>query len=64
MINIIKSIYVYCTDFVLNVAHLMGYSYYEINAFLFCYLFPSVLAFLIMANVYLSYKIRVQKTVK
>ena len=37
------AIYTYCTDFVINVANLTGLSYYEINAILFCFLFPAFL---------------------
>ena len=33
-------IYFQCTDFVINVANLTGTSYYEINFFLFCVLYP------------------------
>ena len=33
-------LYVYCTDFIINMANLLGLSYYEINAFVFCFLYP------------------------
>lgn len=36
--------YAYCTDFVINLANITGLSYYEINALLFCILYP-LLAF-------------------
>lgn len=38
--DIVNYIYGYCTDFVINIANLIGISYYEINALLFCILFP------------------------
>ena len=35
-------IYGYCTDFIINVSNLSATSYYEVNAFLFCLLWPAV----------------------
>ena len=32
--------YVYCTDFIINLANLLHLSYYEVNAFFFCLLYP------------------------
>ncbi len=29
-------VYVYCTDFIINLANLTHTSYYEVNAFIFC----------------------------
>ncbi len=40
MIDLVNYIYVYCTDFAINLANLIGISYYEVNALLFCVLFP------------------------
>lgn len=31
-------VYVYCTDFIINLANLTHTSYYEVNAFIFCFL--------------------------
>ncbi len=42
------SIYAYCTDFVICAANLTGLSYYEINAILFCFLYPFVLVLLVV----------------
>jgi len=33
-------VYNYCTDFIINLANLLELSYYEINWFLFCVLYP------------------------
>lgn len=33
-------IYVYCTDFIVNLANITGLSYYEINALIFCLVYP------------------------
>ena len=42
-------LYVYCTDFIINLANLLGLSYYEINTFLFCFIYPVItLLFLII----------------
>ena len=38
--NFINWIYAYCTDFIINLANLIGLSYYEVNFFIFCLLFP------------------------
>ncbi len=37
---LLKSIYVYCTDFIINLAHLFSISYYEVNFFVFCIIYP------------------------
>ena len=37
------NIYVYCTDFVINLANIFGLSYYEINFTVFCVLYPLLL---------------------
>jgi hypothetical protein len=37
------SIYIYCTDFVINLANLFNLSYYEVNFILFCVLYPVLL---------------------
>ena len=56
--QIITSLYAYCSDFIMNVAHLTGLSYYEVNAILFCYLFPFAFFFLLFGNVYLWFRVR------
>ena len=37
---LIKSLYVYCTDFIINLAHLFSLSYYEVNFIIFCIIYP------------------------
>jgi hypothetical protein len=54
-----KEVYVYCTDFIINLANLLNLSYYEINTILFCILYPSLLIGL--SIIYLSQKIRFRK---
>jgi len=36
-------LYKYCTDFIINLANLLDLSYYEINALIFCFLYPVLL---------------------
>ncbi len=36
----IDTIYVYCTDFIVNLANIFDLSYYEINAIVFIFLYP------------------------
>jgi len=37
---LIKSLYVYCTDFIIHLAHLFSLSYYEVNFIIFCIIYP------------------------
>lgn len=45
-------IYAYCTDFVINLANIFNLSYYEINAIIFCIIWPLLTIFLILFNIY------------
>jgi hypothetical protein len=40
-------VYIYCTDFVINLANLFSVSYYEINALIFCILWPAITVILL-----------------
>ncbi len=40
MEHLAKELYAYCTDFIINLANLLNLSYYEVNAILFCFLYP------------------------
>lgn len=40
LIEIVNYLYAYCTDFVINLANITGLSYYEINALVFCVIYP------------------------
>jgi hypothetical protein len=35
-------IYAYCTDFIINLANVLELSYYEVNALLFCFIYPAL----------------------
>lgn len=43
MQEIINILYVYCTDFIINLANVTDLSYYEVNAVVFCLLYPILL---------------------
>ena len=43
-------IYAYCTDFVINLANLLDLSYYDLNALIFCVIWPLVTVLLIVMN--------------
>lgn len=45
-------IYAYCTDFVINLANIFNLSNYEINAIIFCIIWPLLTVFLILLNIY------------
>lgn len=36
-------LYAYCTDFIINLANILNLSYYEVNAIVFCFLYPLLL---------------------
>jgi len=55
----IDAIYTYCTDFVINLANLLGLSYYEVNLLLFCIIYPLILLSLIL--VYFVQKRRLKR---
>jgi len=62
LISLLKDIgaylYVYCTDFTINLANLTGTSYYEVNFFFFCVLFPFLLVVLPMIAMVLKYRLK------
>ena len=58
--NVIAKLYFYCTDFIINLANILGLSYYEINFFIFCVIYPVLLLGLIFT--FFIQKIRLRKT--
>jgi len=40
MISKLDAIYIYCTDFIINVANIINLSYYEVNLLLFGFIYP------------------------
>jgi len=59
MERLVDTMYYYCTDFVINLANILDLSYYEINAIIFCFLYPLLIVGL--TGIYLIQKIRLNK---
>ncbi len=51
-------VYAYCTDFIINLANLTGTSYYEINALLFCIMWPALTVVLLIVFLFQKYRFR------
>ena len=63
--EVVDNSYVYCTDFVINLANLTDTSYYEVNFFLFCVLYPFLLLLLPTIALFLKLKLhRIRNTNK
>ncbi|MBT27792.1 MAG: hypothetical protein CMC62_02580 [Flavobacteriaceae bacterium] len=62
MDKLIGEIYVYCTDFIINLANIFNLSYYEINAIIFCFLYPLLLVGFI--GIYLFQKRRLNNLMR
>ncbi len=52
-------IYVYCTDFIINIANILSITYYDVNAMIFCILWPTVTV--ILTLIYIIQKIRLRR---
>ena len=59
MEHLVKTIYVYCTDFIINFANIVNWSYYEVNTLIFCILYLVLLIGL--TGIYLIQKSRLKK---
>ena len=44
--------YIYCTDFIINLANILGLSYYEINTLIFCFIYPVLTLLLVIFYFY------------
>lgn len=65
MEELIKLLYVYGTDFIINVANLFHASYYEINFILFIILFPIAVLSCILFYCIAFYRLKsLQKSMK
>jgi hypothetical protein len=62
--DFINFLYSYCTDFTINLANLLGYSYYEINAFIFVFLYPFLIVFIVILIFFESITLRFLKVKK
>lgn len=58
----VTSVYVYCTDFIIHSANLLGWSYYEVNFLLFCVLYPVLVIGLIV--IFIVQQLRLSKTIR
>jgi len=38
--ELVNFTFVYCTDFIINLANLFNWSYYEFNVLIFCFIYP------------------------
>lgn len=52
-------LYMYCTDFTINIANLFSISYYDVNAMIFCVLWPVIT--IILTSIYIIQKIRLRR---
>ena len=59
LIKIIIDLYVYCTDFTINLANLLLISYYDVNAMIFCVLWPAIT--IMLTSIYIIQKIRLRR---
>ena len=61
MTDLIRFIYVYCTDFIINAANLLGLTYEDFNALIFCVIWPVItlgLFILLLFQLRKRYKMR------
>ena len=56
---VIDKIYTYCTDFIINLANILNLSYYEVNAMVFCLLYP--LLIILLTAIYFLQRSRLRK---
>ncbi len=56
IVTLFKLVYVYCTDFLINISNIFGISYYETNLFVFCFLYPFLCIFLPIFYIWLRVK--------
>jgi hypothetical protein len=62
MTKLINLVYVYCTDFIISLANLFHLSYYEVNAFFFCLVYPVMLVLLLVIFVWQKSRLKTLKT--
>lgn len=57
--ELVKFVFAYCTDFIINLANIFNLSYYEINFIIFCVLYP---VFIIGSiGIYIFQKMRLKR---
>lgn len=58
LIYLLKELYAYCTDFVINIANITGLSYYEVNFVIFIIFYPLLLFVSTSVYIYQKSKLR------
>ncbi len=61
LLNLIRKLFVYCVDFIINLAHISGLSYYEVNALIFVLLWPLLTLALLLAVGFRGFRIYLLK---
>ena len=57
LLEIVNSVFAYCTNFILNLTELLSVSYYEVNAILFVILWPVLTIALVILNTFQRVKL-------
>ncbi len=57
-LKLFELMYHCCTDFIISLANLFSLSYYEINAILFCVLYPLLFIGLIVLFIIQNYRLK------
>jgi len=61
ILKIIREVFVYCADFIINTANLLNISYYEVNALLFVIIWPLLTVGLFVGVILQRMQIRLLK---
>jgi hypothetical protein len=61
MNEVVSKIYIYCTDFTINLANTLSISYEDVNALIFCIGFPLIALLLVSI---LFFQLLIQKNKK
>ncbi len=56
----VSKIYIYCTDFTINLANTLSISYEDVNALIFCIGFP-IIAFLLVSLLFFQLILKYKK---
>ena len=59
LMELIKFVFAYCTDFIINLANITKLSYYEINFILFCVLYTIFI--IVSIGIYIFQKMRLKR---
>ena len=63
LMSLVDYLYVYCTDFIINLANILGLSYYEVNILIFCLGYPLVIMGLLLVYFVQTWRlVRIKKS--